>query len=212
VGGSIEPLPPFDYEIPLISLPLVLGTCEDTLAGTVPYLRPDAAASEGWRARLAGEKRLKVGLVWTGSLHHQRNPFRRVGLERYASSFAGIDGVAFYSLQPGASADVAAARKAGLEIGDYTPEFTNFDDTAAFISALDLVISVCTSVAHLSGALGQRTWVLLDVNPHWAWLLERRDSPWYPDATLYRQRQFGQWDPVLEAVANDLAALVHAPR
>ena len=73
---------------------------------------------------------------------------------------------------------------------DYTAELKSFDDTAAFVSALDLVITVCTSVAHLSGAIGQRTWVLLDVNPHWTWLLERRDSPWYPTATLYRQRQF----------------------
>jgi ADP-heptose:LPS heptosyltransferase len=92
-------------------------------------------------------------------------------------------------------------------MSDYTAEFANFDDTAAFVSALDLVITVCTSVAHLSGALGQRTWVLLDVNPHWVWLLDRPDSPWYPSATLYRQPQFGQWDPALEAVARDLSVL-----
>ena len=98
-----------------------------------------------------------------------------------------------------------------MEITDYTDEFTNFDDTAAFISALDMVITVCTSVAHLSGALGQRTWVLLDVNPHWTWLLDRSDSPWYPDVTLYRQRQFGRWDSVFEAVAHDLAVLAHRP-
>jgi ADP-heptose:LPS heptosyltransferase len=89
---------------------------------------------------------------------------------------------------------------------DYTAELKSFDDTAAFVSALDLVVTVCTSVAHLSGAIGQRTWVLLDVNPHWVWLLERRDSPWYPTATLYRQRQFGEWDPALQALARDLAA------
>jgi ADP-heptose:LPS heptosyltransferase len=90
---------------------------------------------------------------------------------------------------------------------DHTPEFSTFDDTAAFVSALDLVISVCTSAAHLSGALGQRTWVLLDVNPHWVWLLERTDSPWYPSATLYRQPQFGEWEPVLANVTRDLQAL-----
>jgi ADP-heptose:LPS heptosyltransferase len=115
--------------------------------------------------------------------------------------------VAFYSLQPGADADVAAARAAGLPMTDHTAEFTTFDDTAAFVSELDLVITVCTSVAHLSGALGQRTWVLLDVNPHWVWLLERNDSPWYPSAALYRQPQFGEWEPALEAVARDLHAL-----
>ncbi|MGF6244109.1 Flp pilus assembly protein TadD [Paraburkholderia sp. GAS38] len=210
-GGGVETLPPFDYEIPLMSVPLVLGTLDDTLPGTVPYLQPDAAASAAWQARLAGEKRLKVGLAWTGSLNHQRNPFRAVGWERFATAFRGIGGAAFYSLQPGATADVAAAQTAGLPMADYTAELKSFDDTAAFVSALDLVITVCTSVAHLSGAIGQRTWVLLDVNPHWTWLLERRDNPWYPTATLYRQRQFGEWAPVLDEVTRDLAALAGQP-
>jgi Flp pilus assembly protein TadD len=208
-GGGVETLPRFDYEIPLLSVPLVLGTLDDTLARTVPYLRADAAASASWRARFAGEKRLKVGLAWTGSLGHQRNPFRAVGWQRLASAFANIGGAAFYSLQPGAAADVAAAQTAGLPMTDYTAELKSFDDTAAFVSALDLVITVCTSVAHLSGAIGQRTWVLLDVNPHWTWLLERRDSPWYPNATLYRQPRFGDWTPVLEEVTRDLGALAN---
>ncbi|SDF85106.1 tetratricopeptide repeat protein [Paraburkholderia phenazinium] len=210
-GGGVDTLPPFDYEIPLMSVPLVLGTLGDTLPGTVPYLHADAAASAAWRERLAADerprKRLKVGLAWTGSLNHQRNPFRAVGWERYAAAFAGIRGVSFYSLQPGAAADVAAAQAAGLPMIDYTAELKSFDDTAAFVSALDLVITVCTSVAHLSGAIGQRTWVLLDVNPHWTWLLERRDSPWYPSATLYRQREFSDWKPVLDEVARDLDTL-----
>ncbi|WP_345812483.1 tetratricopeptide repeat protein [Paraburkholderia sp. PREW-6R] len=206
-GGGVESLPPFDYEVPLLSLPLIFDTREHTIPAATPYLRADAAAVESWRKRLAGEIRLKVGLTWTGSHGHQRNPFRRVGWERYAAHLRGTPNVAFYSLQPGADADVAAARAAGLDMTDHTAEFTSFDDTAAFISALDLVISVCTSVAHLSGALGQRTWVLLDVNPHWVWLLDRTDSPWYPGTTLYRQREFNEWESVLTSVANDLAVL-----
>lgn len=206
-GGGVESLPPFDYEIPLLSLPLLFNTREETIPAAMPYLHADTAASASWQQRLAGEARLKVGLTWTGSSGHQRNPFRRVGWERYAEHFGGMHDVAFYSLQPGAEADVAAARVAGLPMSDYTAQFANFDDTAAFVSALDLVITVCTSASHLSGALGQRTWVLLDVNPHWVWLLDRPDSPWYPSATLYRQPQFGQWDPVLEAVARDLSTL-----
>ncbi|KVL88083.1 tetratricopeptide repeat protein [Burkholderia stagnalis] len=206
-GGGVDALPRFDYEVPLISLPLMLGTDDATLASSVPYLRADAHARDAWRARLAGDRRLKVGLVWTGSAGHQRNPFRRVGIERYVEAFRGIDGVAFYSLQPGAQADVAAARAAGLQIADHTAELASFDDTAAFIGALDLVITVCTSVAHQAGALGARTWVLLDVNPHWPWLLERRDSPWYPTATLYRQPAFADWHPVMETIERDLRTL-----
>ncbi|WP_153134247.1 tetratricopeptide repeat protein [Paraburkholderia agricolaris] len=206
-GGGVDALPPFDYEIPLLSLPLIFGTSEETIPAEIPYLHADIAASKSWQKRLGEETRLKVGLVWTGSAGHQRNPFRRVGWERYAEYFSHMQNVAFYSLQPGADADVAAARAAGLPMSDYSAEFANFDDTAAFVSALDLVITVCTSVAHLSGALGQRTWVLLDVNPHWVWLLDRSDSPWYPDATLYRQPQFGQWDPALKTIARDLEVL-----
>lgn len=211
-GGGIESLPAFDYEVPLIGLPLMLGMEASTLASSVPYLRADPHARDAWRARLAGDPRLKVGLVWTGSAGHQRNPFRRVGLERYADAFRGIDGVAFHSLQPGANADVEAARAAGFAIEDVTAELTSFDDTAAFIGALDLVITVCTSVAHLAGALGARTWVLLDVNPHWPWLLERKDSPWYPTATLYRQPVFGAWAPVMDEVGRDLRRLAAQPR
>ena len=212
-GGGVESLPPFDYEIPLLSLPWIFDTREETIPGATPYLFADAAATESWRKTLAAESRLKVGLTWTGSHGHQRNPFRRVGWERLAAHFGGIQNVAFYSLQPGASADVAAAHAAGLPMADYTAQFATFDDTTAFISALDLVITVCTSVAHLSGALGQRTWVLLDVNPHWVWLLDRTDSPWYPSATLYRQPRFGEWEPVMETLTRDLRALAaqHAP-
>lgn len=206
-GGGADMLPPFDYELPLLSVPFILGTRVASIPATVPYLLPAQAASDAWRAQLAGETRLKVGLTWTGSPGHQRNPFRRVGWERYAAHLGGIEGVAFYSLQHGAGDELDAARAAGLPMHDYTPQFTTFDDTAAFIDALDLVITVCTSVAHLSGALGQRTWVLLDANPHWVWLLDRRDSPWYPSATLYRQPAFGEWDATLEEMARDLAAL-----
>ncbi|WP_309251983.1 hypothetical protein [Paraburkholderia unamae] len=206
-GGPVESLPPYDCEVSLLSLPLLFGTDEATIPGPVGYLKPDLAAAAHWRERLAGEKRLKVGLAWTGSLTHKRNPFRRVELERYRERFSGIEGVAFYSLQPGAEPDVAAARAAGFEVSDFTAQWQTFDDTAAFIDSLDLVISVCTSSAHLAGALGKRTWALLDVNPHWVWQLERRDSPWYPNTTLYRQKAFRQWEPVLDEVSADLAAL-----
>jgi tetratricopeptide (TPR) repeat protein len=208
VTRDIEALPAFDFELPLVSAPLMLDTRVESIPRAVPYLRAGTDARAAWRARLADEKRLKVGLAWTGSLNHGRNRFRRVGWERDAQAFRDIEGVAFYSLQPGATDDVDAARAAGLPMTDYTHEWRSFDDTAAFVSELDLVISVCTSAAHLAGALGLRTWVLLDVNPYWTWMTDRRDSPWYPTATLYRQRQFGDWQPVMDDVARDLRALV----
>lgn len=204
----IEDLPAFDVELPLMSIPGMFGLDGDALAATAPYLHADAAAVDAWRAALAGEQRLKVGLAWTGSLSHQRNRFRRVGLERYADAFGPLQqDVAFYSLQPGAQHDIEAARAAGFVVNDCTREWRTVDDTAAFVGALDLVITVCTSAAHLSGALGRRTWVLLDANPHWVWQHDRRDSPFYPSASLYRQTTFADWQPVMDAVAADLRRL-----
>ena len=185
-------------------MPTVVPTTPATKARSTA----DAAATDAWRTALAGEQRLKVGLAWTGSLSHQRNRFRRVGLERYAEAFGGLQqNVAFYSLQPGAQHDIEAARSAGFVVNDCTREWRTLDDTAAFVGALDLVITVCTSAAHLSGALGQRTWVLLDANPHWVWQHDRHDSPFYPSASLYRQKTFADWQPVMDAVAADLRHL-----
>lgn len=215
-GGGVKALPASDYELPLMSVPWLLGLGDAPLGESVPYLRADQDARDAWRARLdaddeaaaPGVRRLRVGLAWTGSLTHQRNRFRRVGLERYAAAFGGLEGVAFHSLQPGAEQDIEAARAAGFPVIDHTDALRSFDDTAALIASLDLVVTVCTSVAHLAGALGRPTWVLLDVNPHWPWRLDRRDSPSYPSVTLYRQPAFTQWEPVLETVARDLRALV----
>jgi Flp pilus assembly protein TadD len=212
-GGAVEHMPPHDCEVSLLSLPMLFGTREETIPRPGRYLASEPAAAARWRERLSGESRLKVGLAWTGTRTHQRNPYRRVDPQRCAAHFAPLAGdVAFYALQPGAADDVATMRAAGLDIADFSGEWQTFDDTAAFVDALDLVISVCTSTAHLAGALGQRTWVMVDVNPHWVWQLGRRDSPWYPHTTLYRQKQFRQWEPVLEEIAADLAALARSRR
>src|SRR5260370_34630008 len=133
--------------------------------------------------------------------------FRSVGIDRYAKAFKGIENIAFFSLQKDASGAVSTARDGGFEIADRTGTFETFDDTAAFTDSLDLVITVCTSVAHLAAALGKPTWILLGTNPHWVWQLERTDSPWYPKATLYRQKTFAQWAPVMVDVSLCLGAL-----
>jgi tetratricopeptide (TPR) repeat protein len=211
VTGGIPDLPPFDYEFPLLSTPRLLGIDETSIPAPIPYLVPDHVRRSAWRERLAGETRLKVGLVWTGSSEQARNPFRSVDMARYAAAFGGIDHVAFYSLQVGASDEVRAVRASGFEIADHTDEFKTYDDTAAMVDNLDLVITICTSMAHLAGALGKPTWVILDVNPHWPWRLEGRESVWYPTARLYRQPKFADWDPVLAEVARDLAALAARP-
>ncbi|MFT4431858.1 hypothetical protein ACMX25_00440 [Caballeronia sp. 15715] len=160
------PLPAFDFHFPLLSLPLHFGIDAETIPAKRAYLSADADLTTEWRTEFAADKRLRVGLVWSGNEGHQRNMFRSVGIERYAKAFAGIENVAFFSLQKDASGAVSTARDSGFEIADRTGKFETFDDTAAFIDSPDLVITVCTNVAHLAAALGKPTWILLDTNPH----------------------------------------------
>ncbi|CAN7699567.1 tetratricopeptide repeat protein [Paraburkholderia terricola] len=211
IAHDHRPLPVFDYHLPLCSLPLTLGVTLQDLPLRSGYLKADPDKVRAWRERLPDDGKLKVGLVWSGSRTHQRNSRRSVKPAEIAKAFGGIRGVEFFSLQVGADGEVEQAGQAGLRLTDHTEEFATYDDTAAFIENLDLVITVCTSVAHLAAGLGVPTWVLLDVNPHWLWMTERRDSPWYPTVTLYRQPAFGQWQPVLDEVAAQLAAFAGAP-
>jgi tetratricopeptide (TPR) repeat protein len=216
--SDVPVLPPFDYQVPLASLPLALGVTLESLPAPASYLLADPARVERWRddVRRRGGTKLKAGLVWTGSRNHQRNPLRAVAPEHYADALSGIDGIDWYSLQVGGEDDVARMVAAGLPVVDRTSELASFDDTAALIGSLDLVVTVCTSVAHLSAALGRPTYLLLDVNPHWVWMTERRDSPWYPTIKLYRQRAYRDWTAPLGELSADLeeaarrAAAAHA--
>jgi tetratricopeptide (TPR) repeat protein len=206
VIDDVTPPPDFDCHCPLLSLPLHLGLGAEDLAVPAPYLKPTPARVAHWKKQLAEDAQdrpLRVGLAWSGSLTHQRNPLRAVGIEAY-TRFADVPGVRFYNLQFGAAHDVEKARAAGLPLVDLTPGIGDFNDSAAFVTQLDLVISVCTSTAHLAGALGKPCWVPLDVNPHWVWLLEREDSPWYPHTRLLRQSKFHEWEPVLQRLHADL--------
>jgi tetratricopeptide (TPR) repeat protein len=207
VPDDIRPLPQFDLHCPLLSLPLRFGTTLDTLPAQTPYVLLDPDKVEAWRARLAHERRLKVALVWSGKPDHQRNPFRAVALQTYTTAFKHLRNIAFYSLQFSAPDEIRQARESGFEIVDYTSEMSDYDDSAAFLRNMDLLITVCTSTAHLAGAIAARTWLLLDVNPHWVWLLNRSDSPWYPTLTLYRQSSYREWGPVMAHVKADLARL-----
>jgi len=213
VTGDISLLPPFDYELGLLSLARFFHTREDTIPAAVPYICPDPEGVAAWRERLGAEPRLKVGLVWTGSPEQGRNPYRSVTARMYGDHLAALgDEVAFYSLQVGGEAEVAAAREAGFEIIDHTSSLQTYDDTAALVENLDLVVTICTSVAHLSGAMGKPTWIVLDSNPHWVWGPDGTGSPWYPTVRLYRQARFGDWSAPLDTVARDLRSLAGGRR
>lgn len=209
VVGQGDPLPPFDLHCPLMSVPLAVGTRLDTIPAEVPYLAVDPGQAEAWRRRLGNGGNLKVGLAWAGAprLDDPNSRFidrrRSVALAALAP-LTVVPGVRFVSLQKGDAS--AQAADAPFPLTDHTQDLTDFDDTAALIAALDLVIAVDTAVAHLAGALGKPVWILSRFDGCWRWLVDRDDSPWYPTARLFRQRQPGDWVPVVEAVVSALSA------
>lgn len=206
---------PFDLQCPLLSLPLAFGTRVDTVPAKVPYLRADPQASAAWRARLAALPGVKVGLVWAGNprsfnrIAAETDRRRSITLDHYAP-LAAIPGVTLVSLQKDAAGEQARHPPAGMVIHDWTEELADFADTAALVAALDLVIGVDTSVVHVAGALGKPVWILNRLGACWRWMRERTDTPWYPNARLFRQQRPGDWGPVIQEVCATLPEFVAA--
>jgi predicted O-linked N-acetylglucosamine transferase (SPINDLY family) len=199
-----DELPDFDFHCPLMSLPLAFRTTPERIPAAAGYLRGDAEMISRWQARLGPRTRPRIGLAWSGSTKHPNDRRRSVAFAQLMRSLPPA--FHYFCLQK----EVRAAERHELETHAnlaHFPNDLNFPATAALCEVLDLVISVDTSIAHLSAALGKKTWVLLPFNPDWRWLLNRADSPWYPSATLYRQERFGDWDGVLSRVASDLIRL-----
>jgi len=210
-----EPLPAFDLHCPLLSLPLAVGTTLDTIPSGAPYLAADPELVAGWRERLAGLGGLRVGLVWAGS--RQLGPEwtaidrrRSIALAMMAP-LGAVSGVSLVSLQKGEPAAQGANAALDLALHDFTADLHDFADTAALIEVLDLVISVDTSVAHLAGALGKPIWLLNRFDTCWRWLLDRDDSPWYPQLRQFRQPGPGDWTSVMLAVRGALQHLAAGP-
>jgi tetratricopeptide (TPR) repeat protein len=199
-----DPLPAFDLQCPLPSLPLAFQSRLETIPSTTPYLRVPKQALDRWRALLGTRRSLRIGLAWSGNTKHVRDRERSMRL-RDLLPLLDIEAT-FVSLQK----EVRAGDAASLESCNmlrFSGEIGDFSDTAALISQLDLVISVDTSVAHLAGALGKPVWILLTHAPDWRWLLDRDDSPWYPSARLFRQRETREWGSVTMRVREALLEL-----
>lgn len=192
----------FDYHIPLLSLPRIFGTGLGSIPADVPYLRVDSGSAERWAARLSSVRGLKIGVVWAGNPDHVNDRNRSIPLLLLKPIFGKV-GAKYYSLQVGrGTEELVEASSPPIEaLGS---ELKDFTDTVALISALDLLICVDTSVAHLAGALGKEVWVLLPTPADWRWLRDREDSPWYPTMRLFRQKVPGEWKEVIERVADAL--------
>jgi tetratricopeptide (TPR) repeat protein len=200
-----QPLPRFDLHCPLLSLPRAFGTTLSDLPREIPYLRADKEGVKNWRRRLGDDRtNLQVGLAWAGSHTHKNDRNRSLQLARLAP-LARVPGVRLVSLQVGKAAAETTALPSGMEIADWANELKTFADTAALIANLDLVIAVDTAIVHLAGAMGKPVWVMLPFVSDWRWLLEREDTPWYPTMRLFRQTSRGDWEGVIERVAEALA-------
>jgi len=192
----ISALPPFEFHVPLLSLAHVFRTTLDTIPSK-PYIFADPAAVSRWSAKLNGLKRLKVGLTWESSLKLSKGRHRWIAFEQLSPLREFAD-ISFISLQKEKSAEPAPI----FELLDWTADLHNLTDTAALIESLDLVITVDTAVANLAGAMGKRVFVLLSHTANWRWLRDRSSSPWYPSARLFRQKNPGDWDPVIAELAG----------
>lgn len=203
VAVAGEKPPPYDCYVPLLSLIHTFGLGIGALDGTVPYLRAEPEAVARWRTRLAGLPGLKVGLTWAGDPRKDDRTAFRTDMRRSLplaqwGPILAVTGVTFVSLQKGPE----SAQAAGLPVAGWMDEIEDFADTAALAEALDLVISVDTSVVHLAGGLGKPVWVLNRFDRCWRWMWDRTDTPWYPLMRLFTQSRPGVWaDPVAEVAA-----------
>jgi hypothetical protein len=196
-------VPDHDFVCPMFSLPRVFATTVQTIP-PVPILNLDADLRQRWAGRLPTGG-LRAGLVWAGQARPSLQGFgtldrrRSAGLAAFVPLF-DVPGVSFVSLQAGPA--TRQPRPSGVSLVDPMPDVTDFVDTAAIIASLDVVISVDTSVVHLAGLVGKPVFLLDRYDGCWRWLTERRDSPWYPHVTLFRQEYPGDWSgPMAQAAA-----------
>jgi hypothetical protein len=213
------PLPAFDLHIPLLSLPHLLYSRHPSIPSAHHYLNVTPEKVSQWAQWIAQQTRepsnkhaeglpkklLSVGLCWSGSTHHLNDKNRSILLAQL-SPILDIDCI-FIALQKEIRPEDQITLASHPEMLNAGCEFKNFEDTAGLLCNLDLVISVDTSVAHMSAALGIPTWILLPEPADWRWLRQRADSPWYPGVKLFRQTARGEWASVITQIAQQLTGL-----
>jgi hypothetical protein len=192
---------------PMCSLPFAFGTRLDSIPSATSYVpKPPEDRVRAWQERLGPRTKMRIGLIWSGNPLHGNDHNRSLPL-RLLIPLLDTDAT-FVSLQrdprPG---DRVVLSERG-DIRDFTADLTDFSETAALMSCLDLVITVDTGAAHLSAALGRPTWILLPYTPDYRWLLDREDSPWYPTVRLFRQTESREYESVLDRVRDELKTLI----
>jgi ADP-heptose:LPS heptosyltransferase len=201
-----ESLPSFDLVCPIMSLPLAFKTTVKNIPASIPYLKVEKNRKTFWKKNLGKKTLPRIGIVWSGSMTNKidNNPLakRNIPLKQLRSIFDLP--LEFHILQKEIRPEDEVTLKSLNNINNHQKELNNFSDTAALIQEMDLVISVCTSTAHLSGALGQHTWILLPYSADYRWMLNQNNSPWYPTVELFRKNKPLEWDGLISDVENKL--------
>ena len=200
-----DPIPNFDFQCPLLSLPLAFKTTIETIPAPSRYIQANKEKVNAWKMKLGEKSKLRIGIVWNGSLFHNNDHNRSINFSEIIPLLS--PSYEYICLQKSIRTLDEIALKGGVNIKFFGDELQDFSDTAALCELMDLVISVDTSIAHLAGALGIPTWILLPHHADWRWLLDRRDSPWYPSVTLYRQKSEGDWKTLIAELKFNITTL-----
>jgi tetratricopeptide (TPR) repeat protein len=199
----------FDYYINAMSLPRVMKTTVDDVPAPVPYIVPDPARRARWVARLAEDRSpLKVAIVWAGSPSHFNDHNRSISLDLLLGILGDIADISLFSLQVGAARQQLESTRSRALVVDLSPSLDSYAETAAALSAMDLLISVDTSVAHLAGAMGCPVWMLVATPADSRWMTGSTTTPWYPSMRLFRQPTRAEWSAPLGSVKEALKELV----
>jgi len=201
-----EPTPAFDFVCPVMSLPLALKTKVETIPASIPYLFVNKDKEQYWQSKFGVKIKPRIGIVWSGSMTNKidNNPCarRNIPLEQLKPLFELP--LEFHVLQKDIRPEDKPILDAFTHLNCHQDELKDFADTAALIKEMDIVISVCTSVAHLAGALGHKTWVLLPYSADYRWMTNEQDSPWYPSIELNRSEKISDWSNVIKRTTQHL--------
>lgn len=192
----------FDYNCLLMSLPLAFRTRLDNIPNKVPYLSASNEKKQKWIKKLGPKLKKRIGIKWLGKIGNEYNLTREVSLKDL-SRLINLP-YEFHSLQIEYNKEDLKFFKKFKNFFNHEKEILDFDNTAALVNEMDLIISIDTSVAHLSGALNKKTWLLLPFRPDHRWFLNYTHSPWYPSLKLYRQSKKNNWESVITSIIRDL--------
>ena len=198
----------WDWQCPLMSLPRGFQTRLDNIPTDTPYIKVPKVAQDHWLARLedAAPKRFRVGIAWAGRKTHHYDARRSMAFEQLQPLLEDAR-ITWVSLQKWAAEEARPNIPETIDWLDWTEELTDFADSAALISNLDLVLSIDSSMVHLAGALGRPVWMMDRFDNEWRWLCNRDESPWYASLRIFRQPDFGNWQAVIASVHGALQAL-----